>query len=101
MQRDFEESTDEDLVATIIIYKVLNEFREEAKGSMAEIMLRKQAGSSFQYEEKIKEGIEKYKITLNIPDFVGIKKELINSVISGVVSDMFKVDDSESSEDDW
>ena len=90
--------TDQDLVAMVIIYRVLNEFKEEAKASMVEIMNRKNAGSTFDYEGKIKEGVEKHKMQLNIPDFMSIKREFISSAISGVVSDLFKTEGGE--EDD-
>jgi len=78
------------LAVTIIAYRILGLYKEEAKFCMMELMRRKQNGDTFQFEKFIKDGVDEYKIDVNMDLMGDLKKELTNSIAKDITSSIFE-----------
>jgi len=77
------------LAVTIIAYRILGLYKEEAKFCMMELMRRKQKGDIFDFESFIKDGVKEYKIDINIDHLNDLKKEITNSIAEDITKAIF------------
>ena len=78
------------LCSVIIIHRVLNSFKEEAKLCMIELMKRKANGDQFDFETYIDKEAAKYVINVNIPKVNDIKSKISSTITQAFFGDNLK-----------
>lgn len=77
------------LAVTIIAYRVLGLYKEEAKLCMMELMRRRKLGEKFEFERFIKDGVKEYKIDINMDLLDDFKKEITESIAKDITKSIF------------
>ena len=94
----------ETLAARIVMFRMLNSFREEAKVAMIELMKRKQSGDSFDFEAFIENTIKENSIDLKMPTFNNLKRNFMEKSIynfmKGIVNENDESPDDDDEDDD-
>jgi hypothetical protein len=74
------------LAVTIIAYRVLGLYKEEAKKCMMVLMQRKLKGDEFEFERFIEDGVNEYKINVNTDLLSDLKKQVSHSLAKDIVN---------------
>jgi len=79
-EEDIKAMKPEDLAAIVVIYRVLGNFKEDAKLAMIELMRRNGAGDAFDFDKFIELNAARCKINLSMPSFASMKNTISSSI---------------------
>lgn len=88
------------LAARVVVFRMLNSFREEAKVAMAELMKRRQLGEIFDFETFIETQVKENSIDLKIPSFNNLKRNFMEKSIYNLMSGIINEKDNNEDDDD-
>lgn len=85
-QEDISKMNTMNLASFVVIHKVLGSFRDEAMLCMIELMNRKEAGDTFDFENFIDQEYKKHQIKLNLESFATTKYRLSKTIMNTILN---------------